>query len=130
VSRHSFRFGYFPRDAKWWGEELTESEAHARFSLSVKLLREAPNSSEAIAFNEAERTAHPEWRESDEDGFLSHVTVGWGGDEPSPIPADELLAMTPRVAAERLRVAFEKETQRHSDRSLLGAVQQAAGMKP
>jgi hypothetical protein len=118
------------RDDKWWGEEFSESEAHARFSLSVKLLREAPNSAAAIAFAEEERTAHPEWRESDEDGFLSRVTVGWGGEEPSPIAADELLAMNPSVAAERLRVALEKETQRHSDRSLLGAVQQAAGMKP
>ena len=48
------------RDNAWWGEDFDKHNAHTRFSLSVKLLRDAPDSVSAREFAAAEREAHPD----------------------------------------------------------------------
>lgn len=114
----------------WWSDSFDERHAHARFSLSKKLMREAPDSPLTKALALAESTAHPEWGESDRDGFLSRVQVGWGGQAPSPIDADRMLQWAPSDALERIKAELAKSGQGEAGHSLLGAVQQAAKGQP
>lgn len=114
------------RDDAWWGEEFDKHDAHARYSLSVKLLRDAPDSATAREFAAAEREAHPEWREADQEGLLSRFEVRWGGDEPSPIEAEQLLALDAATVLDEVRAALPVAAREHRDVALLGAVQQAA----
>lgn len=116
------------QDDGWWGGSLGEREQHMRFSISVKLLREAPDSPSARTFASVETEAHPDWREQDRDGFLSRFEVGWGRDEPSPIEAEALAAWSPdRVLAE-VRTSLA-ETGGRAD-ALFGALQHAAQANP
>lgn len=116
------------QDDAWWGGALDESEQHARFSLSVKLLREVPDSPSAMAFAEAERLCHPSWAESDHDGFLSRIEVGWGHDEPSPIDAETLAAYGADELVANVRLTLAERGD-HAP-ALFGAIQQAAHANP
>lgn len=113
-------------DDSWWGSDFDDHDRHARFSLSKKLLREAPQSAVTISFADAEARAHPEWGEADRDGLLSRVEVGWGGQEPSPIDAVTMLGWKPEDALPRLRSAFSDSSGRGDSYNLSGAIQDAA----
>jgi hypothetical protein len=118
------------RDDTSWGE-VDEHQAHARFSLSQLLIRLSPQSAATLAFAEEEKRAHPDWQETDKDGLLSRIEVGWGRDFPSPIEVDQLLNWSPSEALGHVTAALERarETRRGGE-SLLGAVQQGIKKKP
>lgn len=90
-----------------WGADFDEHDAHARFSLSQMLSRAAPDSAATSEFAATEKAAHPKWGEGDRDGLLSRVEVGWGGDGPSPIDAEEMVQWTPEEAVQRLSQQLE-----------------------
>lgn len=117
-------------DDTWWGDGFDEHQAHARFSLSRKLLRLSPESVATLAFAEAEALAHPTWAESDADGYLWRVEVGWGGEGPSPIESEQMLAW--RAGETLARVSgLLRDPARHAEHyALLGAVQSAARTEP
>jgi len=117
------------REDSWWGA-FDEHHAHARFSLSKRLLRHAPDSPATVEFAESEATAHPEWGESDQDGYLSRVHVGWGGGAPSPIEAIRMLDWMPSEALKRVSDELKSAGGSETSHSLLGAVQQAAKTQP
>ncbi len=118
------------RDDSWWGEGVDGHSAHARYSLSQKLLRDAPESVATQEFATAEATAYPEWREGDPDGFLSRMEVGWAGEEPSPIESDQMLEWAPAEALSTLSGMLREEGGRKRGHALLGAVQQAVRSRP
>jgi SIR2-like protein/uncharacterized protein DUF4020 len=113
-------------DDSWWGPDFDSHDEHARFSLSRKLLRDAPDSQASIDFAEAETLAHPEWAEGDPDGFLSRVEVGWGGQEASPIDSTIMLGWTPGNALIELRAVYEQMPGEGDNYNLAGAIQGAA----
>lgn len=116
------------QDDGWWGGLVDERKQHARFSIAVKLFREAPDSPATRALAEAEKVAHPTWLEGDRDGFLARIEVGWGREEPSPIEAEALAAWPPDRLLEEVRTALVDAGDRAE--SLFGALQQAARMNP
>jgi hypothetical protein len=113
------------RDDSWWQDGFDEHKAHFRFSLSRLLHRLTPESEVTEEFFSAETAAHPDWLESDPDGFLSRMSVGWGGREPSPIESTQMAAWAPREAVDRIVVAQSKVTSQDEGYALVGALQQA-----
>lgn len=95
------------QDDSWWGEEFDEHDAHTRFSLAQMLARVAPDSAVTSTFAAAEREAHPTFGESDIDGFLARVEVGWGGDGPSPISPEEMVKWSAEEAVRLLVKGLE-----------------------
>jgi hypothetical protein len=119
------------RDTSTWGDEFDEHDAHAGFSLSQKLLREAPESDVTRLFGNQELESHPEWAESDPDGYLSRVSVGWGGpDTPSPVDAVEIGRLGPKPALELIASELSKAGDNATRHAILGAFQQAIGSDP
>lgn len=114
-----------------WEEPFDKHSAHARFSLAQRLLRSAPGSAVAAAFAAGEKEAHPGFGEGDPDGFLSRVEVGWRGEEPSPIPVDELLAEPVEAVGKRILDVIEEEAKRGDGAYALSSlVQQLARTNP
>ena len=119
------------RDTSTWGDEFDEDDAHARFSLSQKLIRDAPASDVTREFANHELQSHPEWGESDPDGYLLRVSVGWGGpDTPSPVDALEVAKLEPEPALELLSSELRNTTDRDTRHAILGAFQQATKSDP
>lgn len=119
------------RDETTWGEEFDEHDAHARFSISRKLLRDAPDSEATKAFARAEGKAHPEWGESDRDGYLSRISVGWGGSEaPSPIESAEMVTWDASEALTKIADTLRESRGTAQWQSILGAVQQGVKAAP
>ena len=118
------------RQDEWWGKSFDEHGAHARFSLSRKLLRDAPDSPATRQLSVEEAAAHPEWGESDKDGYLSRVTAGVRGFAPSPIEASQLLEFSPDEALGKIHAEMESARGSELSYSLFGAVQQASKENP
>lgn len=119
------------RDTSTWGDEFSEHDGHARFSLSQKISREAPSSEITRLFAKQEMESHPEWAESDPDGYLSRVSVGWGGpDTPSPVAAEEIAKLQPADAADLLKSQLNKAVSGDTRHAILGAFQQATRSDP
>lgn len=118
------------RDDAQWGEEFDEHDARARFNLSQLLRRVVADSDATQRFLAAERGAHPDWVESDEDGLLSRTEVGWGGSEPSPIETKTMLGWAPAEAVPILTEALTESGRLQEAFSLQGAIQQAVTENP
>lgn len=118
------------RDNHWWDEADGEHAAHVRFSLSRKLLRDAPDSAVTRDFADAESAAHPDWAEGDRDGYLSRAEVGFGGEPPSTIQAAEMLEWPSTEALDRLITALRDLSGRDAGYAIIAAVQQAAASDP
>jgi hypothetical protein len=114
------------RDDAWWRSEFDEHQRHARFSLSQHLLTLDPSNVDVQAFAADEHEAHPDWRQQDRDGFLSRMEVSWGGEEPSPISAEQVLRWTAEEALATIGLELSQRAKNDEVRPLLGAVQQAA----
>lgn len=118
---------------EWWGPDFDDHQQHARFSLSQLLARLVPASDATHRFAEEQRTTHPEWREQDRDGFLSRVSGGWVGEEPSPISAEQMVEWTPQDTYHRVVAELQEATQgdaRDRHYSLHGALQQGMRRDP
>ncbi|MGH7665002.1 MAG: hypothetical protein ACRENI_12005 [Gemmatimonadaceae bacterium] len=118
------------RDDPWWDGALDEHEARVRFSLSQLLHGLAPDSAVTTSFAETESASHPTWRQGDRDESRLAGQVGWLGEGPSPISADQMLAWPPEVAVSRLIVVLTDAGSRDEQSALLGAVQIAARTDP
>jgi SIR2-like protein/uncharacterized protein DUF4020 len=119
------RFVAALRDDSWWHDGFDEHAAHVRFSLSRLLSRLAPDSQVTQGFLAAETEAHPDWLESDPDGFLSRISVGWGGREPSPIESTQMAGWGPREAIDQIVAAQSKVSSEDEGYALVGALQEA-----
>jgi uncharacterized protein DUF4020 len=108
---------------------VNRNQLNARFRLSQLLNRLAPESAVTSRFAAAEKAAHPDFDEGDRDGFLARIEMGSGGDDPSPIEADQMVSWSAAEAMHRLTTALQ-EAEAREPYSLLGAVQQAAKAHP
>ena len=117
-------------DDAWWGGDLNKYTERARFNLSQKMLREAPESAATQKFAQAQARKHRRWGEDDPEGLLGRMEVGWGGKQPSPIDAPAMAELSAHDAFERLHSAFKELTGRGDGYNLLGAVQEAARKEP
>lgn len=105
--------------------ESESTESHARFSLSQHLLGIAPDSPATREFAATESAKHPTWKQQDPEGFLSRVQVGWAGEEPSPLAAEQLRGLNPSEALVRVSAELEQHEEHHAASAILGALQQA-----
>lgn len=117
------------QDETWW-PDWNEHTEHARFSLAQKLARENPQSAITVAFASTERKQHPEWLEGDPDGYLSRTTVGWSGEERSPIESATMVEWTPKDAVDNLLAELKRDGNEHLRYALRGALQQAVATNP
>lgn len=115
-------------DASWG--DFDEHDARSRFGIAQLLHSLDPESPATTAFAEAECSAHPTWEPGDPDGFLTRVEVGFGGGEPSPVGADEIVTWSPADAVDRLVAELNAASERGIEHSLLGAFQEAVKTTP